>query len=184
MSIKEQVSLPSQRVCTRCNFVSSQAVCKACVLLEGLNKGLPKLGIGKSSKVKRILAEYDQKQTQENAPNGNLEDALKDLNADKESQLPNGSKFKSKKKQENVLKENNKCNKKNCCSAKSNTEEPVENSKINSLLEQYGLDETSNERIDEDLEESIENGDDLLINDDEDTCGGSCGKMGSLQIGF
>jgi cytoplasmic tRNA 2-thiolation protein 1 len=25
-------------------------VCKACVMLEGLNKGLPRLGIGKSSK--------------------------------------------------------------------------------------------------------------------------------------
>jgi len=30
-------------------------VCKACVLLEGLNKGLPKLGIGKSSKVKKTI---------------------------------------------------------------------------------------------------------------------------------
>jgi len=26
-------------------------VCKACIMLEGLNKGKPKLGIGKSSKV-------------------------------------------------------------------------------------------------------------------------------------
>ena len=26
-------------------------ICKACVMLEGLNKGKPKLGIGKSSKV-------------------------------------------------------------------------------------------------------------------------------------
>jgi hypothetical protein len=25
-------------------------ICKACVMLEGLNKGKPKLGIGKSSK--------------------------------------------------------------------------------------------------------------------------------------
>lgn len=33
--------------CQRCGYMSSQAVCKACVLLEGLNKGLPNFGIGK-----------------------------------------------------------------------------------------------------------------------------------------
>ena len=31
--------------CTRCGYLSSQEVCKACVLLEGLNKGLPRLGV-------------------------------------------------------------------------------------------------------------------------------------------
>ena len=49
--IKEK--LPAQGNCTRCGYVSSMEICKACLLLEGLNKGLPKLGIGKSSKVKR-----------------------------------------------------------------------------------------------------------------------------------
>lgn len=29
-------------VCSRCNYVSSQPLCKACLLLEGLNRGLPK----------------------------------------------------------------------------------------------------------------------------------------------
>lgn len=61
MSVKEQIHLPELGVCTRCNFASSQEVCKACVLLEGLNKGLPRLGIGKSSKVKRILEEHKAK---------------------------------------------------------------------------------------------------------------------------
>ena len=50
-NIKEK--LPAQGNCTRCGYVSSMEICKACLLLEGLNKGLPKLGIGKSSKVKR-----------------------------------------------------------------------------------------------------------------------------------
>lgn len=36
--------------CTKCGYMSSNSVCKACVLLEGLNKGLPTLGIGSSSK--------------------------------------------------------------------------------------------------------------------------------------
>lgn len=31
--------------CIICGYLSSQKICKACVLLEGLNKGLPRLGI-------------------------------------------------------------------------------------------------------------------------------------------
>lgn len=36
--------LPSQKMgsCVRCGYLSSQAVCKACVLLQGLNKNRPK----------------------------------------------------------------------------------------------------------------------------------------------
>lgn len=33
--------------CERCGYMSSQAVCKACLLLEGLNRGLPNHGIRK-----------------------------------------------------------------------------------------------------------------------------------------
>ncbi|KAI1292209.1 Cytoplasmic tRNA 2-thiolation protein 1 [Halotydeus destructor] len=54
LAVKDNVRLPPQGICSRCGYISSQAVCKACVMLEGLNKGLPKLGIGKSSKVKMI----------------------------------------------------------------------------------------------------------------------------------
>merc|ERR1712029_1149703 len=42
--------MPSAAKCKRCGYISSMEICKACLLLEGLNKGLPKLGIGKSSK--------------------------------------------------------------------------------------------------------------------------------------
>lgn len=55
-SIREGVKLPTQALCSRCGHVSSQLVCKACVLLEGLNKGKPRLGLGKSSKVDEHLA--------------------------------------------------------------------------------------------------------------------------------
>jgi len=41
--------------CTQCGYISSQPVCKACVLLEGLNRGLPQLGVGKSSKQRAKL---------------------------------------------------------------------------------------------------------------------------------
>ena len=43
----KDVSIPIQKLgqCERCGYLSSQAVCKACVLLEGLNKARPKTGI-------------------------------------------------------------------------------------------------------------------------------------------
>jgi cytoplasmic tRNA 2-thiolation protein 1 len=36
--------------CIRCGYMSSNKLCKACVLLEGLNKGMAKLAIGRTSK--------------------------------------------------------------------------------------------------------------------------------------
>ncbi|KAK5645565.1 hypothetical protein RI129_006865 [Pyrocoelia pectoralis] len=60
LTVNEEVNLPSLTKCSRCSYVSSQTVCKACVLLEGLNRGLPKLGIGKSSKAKKMIAEQDK----------------------------------------------------------------------------------------------------------------------------
>ncbi|XP_074494886.1 cytoplasmic tRNA 2-thiolation protein 1 [Sebastes fasciatus] len=47
LSVRDGVKMPVQGTCTRCGYISSQALCKSCVLLEGLNRGLPKLGIGK-----------------------------------------------------------------------------------------------------------------------------------------
>uniref|UniRef100_A0A224XTN0 Cytoplasmic tRNA 2-thiolation protein 1 n=1 Tax=Panstrongylus lignarius TaxID=156445 RepID=A0A224XTN0_9HEMI len=56
LNIKDTVEVPKRGVCSQCGFVSSQKICKACILLEGLNKGLPKLGIGKTSKVISYLS--------------------------------------------------------------------------------------------------------------------------------
>lgn len=55
LQIKENIKLPERRNCSHCGFVSSQEICKACIMLEGLNRGLPKLGIGKSTKVKKVI---------------------------------------------------------------------------------------------------------------------------------
>lgn len=43
--------MPQQtmRRCEKCGYLSSQAVCKACTLLEGLNKNKPKVEIGVAS---------------------------------------------------------------------------------------------------------------------------------------
>ncbi|XP_057367517.1 cytoplasmic tRNA 2-thiolation protein 1-like [Daphnia carinata] len=58
LAIKDGVKLPKQGVCSACGFVSSNVICKACVLLEGLNRGRPKLAIGKSNKaLAEILAD-------------------------------------------------------------------------------------------------------------------------------
>lgn len=46
--IKTNVKMPTQETCTRCGYISSNSICKACMLLEGLNKGLPTLGVGGS----------------------------------------------------------------------------------------------------------------------------------------
>ena len=46
--VKEDVKMPIQKTCKRCGYIASQELCKACLLLEGLNKGLPRLGVGKS----------------------------------------------------------------------------------------------------------------------------------------
>ncbi|XP_046848778.1 cytoplasmic tRNA 2-thiolation protein 1-like isoform X2 [Xenia sp. Carnegie-2017] len=52
LSVKDDVKMPVQGTCAKCGYISSQPLCKACVLLEGLNRGLPRLGIGKSNKTK------------------------------------------------------------------------------------------------------------------------------------
>jgi hypothetical protein len=57
LSVREGVRLPERGTCSRCGFVSSQKLCKACVLLDGLNRGLPRLGIGKTSKVNKAIVE-------------------------------------------------------------------------------------------------------------------------------
>jgi cytoplasmic tRNA 2-thiolation protein 1 len=51
--IKADTKVPEQRHCDRCGYISSNALCKACVLLEGLNSGLPQLGIGHTSKLRK-----------------------------------------------------------------------------------------------------------------------------------
>lgn len=46
-SARKGRKLPQQQMgkCTRCGYLSSQAICKACMLLEGLNKNRPKMEI-------------------------------------------------------------------------------------------------------------------------------------------
>jgi cytoplasmic tRNA 2-thiolation protein 1 len=45
MSIKAQDQQPKLGKCERCGYISSQKLCKACVLLESLNRGRPRVAI-------------------------------------------------------------------------------------------------------------------------------------------
>uniref|UniRef100_A0A0E0C490 Cytoplasmic tRNA 2-thiolation protein 1 C-terminal domain-containing protein n=1 Tax=Oryza meridionalis TaxID=40149 RepID=A0A0E0C490_9ORYZ len=49
--ISTTTRMPEQGTCERCGYISSQKLCKACVLLDGLNRGLPKLGVGRTKGV-------------------------------------------------------------------------------------------------------------------------------------
>ena len=40
---KESAKIPNKMKCERCNSVSSNKLCKACMLLEELNKGKAKI---------------------------------------------------------------------------------------------------------------------------------------------
>lgn len=60
IEFKATTKMPTRGTCNRCGFVSSQQPCKACVLLEGLNRGLPKLGIGKKSRGDRMIAQQEK----------------------------------------------------------------------------------------------------------------------------
>lgn len=181
MAVKEAVALPVQGTCTRCNFVSSQAICKACVLLEGLNKGLPRLGVGKSSKAKKILDEYNAKKDKEC-----LEKAINDY-ADNDSCKSKGkpcrtglckTKIKGKSQHFDT----------NCCKENNDTNGSVEGYSIGySDREKVILDReqenqkirATNPNVDSDNEDFP-----LTGQDEENTCAGACGTMGSLNVGF
>jgi hypothetical protein len=41
----EALAATQPRSCARCGYLTSQELCKACVLLQGLNQGMPRLGV-------------------------------------------------------------------------------------------------------------------------------------------
>uniref|UniRef100_A0A2A6BEL7 Cytoplasmic tRNA 2-thiolation protein 1 n=1 Tax=Pristionchus pacificus TaxID=54126 RepID=A0A2A6BEL7_PRIPA len=49
ISVKKDVAVPTLGFCTKCNFISSQPLCKACLLLEGLNTGDTTIGVKKKT---------------------------------------------------------------------------------------------------------------------------------------
>lgn len=70
LAVRDDVRMPVQGSCARCGYISSQPLCKACIMLEGLNRGLPKLGVGKatganlSDHIRKLEARQAQAQAQ------------------------------------------------------------------------------------------------------------------------
>ena len=56
IDLGKEGNVPQPRKCDRCGYICSQAVCKACLLLEGLNKGLPSMGISRPRQVNNRAA--------------------------------------------------------------------------------------------------------------------------------
>ncbi|TMS37893.1 hypothetical protein L596_004731 [Steinernema carpocapsae] len=52
LAIRSEVEMPQVSNCTRCGYISSQKICKACLLLQGLNTDNLTLGITKQKKGK------------------------------------------------------------------------------------------------------------------------------------
>lgn len=64
--IKSGTKMPTQKTCERCGYMSSNLLCKACLLLEGLNRGLPQMGIGKESKAVSVVVVLLSKRSETN----------------------------------------------------------------------------------------------------------------------
>lgn len=47
LALDSATQVPTKMNCEKCGFVSSNKLCKACVLLEGLNSGKPRTAIGR-----------------------------------------------------------------------------------------------------------------------------------------
>lgn len=63
MAVRDDVKMPIRSLCTKCGHVSSQPVCQACTLLDGLNSGLPQLSVGKSRRP--FTKQVDSNETKE-----------------------------------------------------------------------------------------------------------------------
>ncbi|XP_062995800.1 cytoplasmic tRNA 2-thiolation protein 1 [Elgaria multicarinata webbii] len=63
LAVREDVRMPTQGTCRQCGYLSSQPLCKACVLLEGLNRGLPRLAIGKPGRLQKALLDGEKPET-------------------------------------------------------------------------------------------------------------------------
>lgn len=53
-----KAKMPTLRKCENCGYISSQRLCKACVLLDGLDKGKPRMGLA----TERVRKKLDNEQ--------------------------------------------------------------------------------------------------------------------------
>ena len=75
MQTKEENKTVELKSCERCGYMSSQLICKACILLEGLNKNMPKLGLYKTDKY-RLKHNIESNDVQNTTKKFNLKEGL------------------------------------------------------------------------------------------------------------
>lgn len=110
-AIKKDAKLPVQGVCERCGYISSMNICKACNLLEGLNKGLPKLGIGKTHRLRKQFNLEPSYSLNSSVMSLSLKSSQLSINNDTDTECNN---------------KNNCCSKQdNCCNQKTNKLESI-----------------------------------------------------------
>ncbi|CAI5447416.1 unnamed protein product [Caenorhabditis angaria] len=54
LAVRQEVEMPKLMTCQRCGYITSQKLCKACLLIEGLNSGNTDLGVRKTKKTKKL----------------------------------------------------------------------------------------------------------------------------------
>ncbi|CAI2351315.1 unnamed protein product [Caenorhabditis sp. 36 PRJEB53466] len=54
LSVRKEVEMPTLKTCERCGYMTSQKMCKACLLIEGLNTGNTDLGVRKTKKTTKM----------------------------------------------------------------------------------------------------------------------------------
>uniref|UniRef100_A0A8R1HX67 Cytoplasmic tRNA 2-thiolation protein 1 n=1 Tax=Caenorhabditis japonica TaxID=281687 RepID=A0A8R1HX67_CAEJA len=52
LAVRKEVEMPTLKTCERCGYMTSQKLCKACLLIEGLNTGNTDLGVRKTKKTR------------------------------------------------------------------------------------------------------------------------------------
>ena len=57
--LSDHTHTPALSTCVKCGYFTSKEYCMACVLLQGLNEGLPRLGLEKESKQKGHMSVKD-----------------------------------------------------------------------------------------------------------------------------
>ena len=88
--------MPKKMICVQCGFVSSNTLCKACILLEGLNSGTARQAMGRKKKTTPSTGIQIEEQK-----NGTQEEEKKTGGAE-EKIKPKGGKAPGKKKPINI----------------------------------------------------------------------------------
>ena len=73
MKLDTEVKIPPRMNCSQCGFISSNKIWKACVLLDGLNKGKAKIAIGR----KALISYEDDSNITDDLPETKQKDEIK-----------------------------------------------------------------------------------------------------------